>query len=383
MIEHKIAFDDEDDEEQTGVTRSDGSRIKRRPPEGTKDALRQSFETTAKRRRPVAIFIDEAQHLGKVSGTQLQNQLDCIKSLADDTGTIIVLIGTYELLPLRNLSAQLIGRSLDIHFPRYRNTKKELSQFKNVLRTFQDALPFAEETNVLLNHWEFCYEQSIGCVGNLRLMLVRAVHAALWSNEKNLSWKSVQTHAFSEIETYKMMHEAYEGERNLASNSEQRTKLREMLGIYSQSKPEEEKKLNTPQEETSPEGKASQDDQPDETKNDVKQDLSTGEVTVGISVNGKVFQSDQPHESKNDIKQELPNEEATVEASIVENLVLDARFAETMNKVEPTVSTEEISTNETSLNPLKKPKTAAPRPFRRKSKRDRTGGPPQKNEEKD
>jgi len=327
--------------------------------------------------------ISAAVVLGKVSGTQLQNQLDCIKSLADDTGTIIVLIGTYELLPLRNLSAQLIGRSLDIHFPRYRNTKKELSQFKNVLRTFQDALPFAEETDVLLNHWEFCYEQSIGCLGNLRLMLVRAVHAALWSNEKNLSWKSLQAHAFSETERYKMMHEAYEGERNLASTPEQRTKLREMLGIYSQSEPEEKKQPNTTQEEISPEGKASQSDQLDEIKNDVKQELLTSEVTADTSSKGKASQSDQPDETKNNAKQELPIEEATAEASIVENLVLDAQFAETMNKVEPNVSTEEIPTNETSLNPLKKPKTAAPRPFRRKSKRDRTGGPPQKNEEKD
>src|SRR6266581_4548358 len=227
LIDHKIAFDTEDDEGQSVESRS-----KRKPPEGTKDALRQSFETAAKRRRPVAIFIDEAQHLGKVSSErQLQNQLDCIKSLAENTGTIIVLIGTYQLLPLRNLSAQLIGRSLDIHFPRYRSTEKELSQFKNVLRTFQDALPFVEETDILLKHWEFCYERSIGCVGNLRLMLVRAVHAALLANARTIRWKDLRTHAFSEAESYEMMREAYEGESELASKPDQHAKLREMLGL--------------------------------------------------------------------------------------------------------------------------------------------------------
>jgi hypothetical protein len=164
LIDHKIAFDTEDDEGQSVESRS-----KRKPPEGTKDALRQSFETAAKRRRSVAIFIDEAQHLGKVSSErQLQNQLDCIKSLAENTGTIIVLIGTYQLLPLRNLSAQLIGRSLDIHFPRYRSTKKELSQFKNVLRTFQDALPFVAETDRHLT-------QALG-------VLLRAVHRLRWES---------------------------------------------------------------------------------------------------------------------------------------------------------------------------------------------------------
>src|SRR2546422_4974091 len=214
LIDHKIALNPGEDEEQMDITRRDNSRNKRKPPEGTKDALRQSFETAVKRRRPVAVVIDEAQHLGKVSNAQqLQNQLDCVKSLADATGTVFVLIGTYELLPLRNLSAQLIGRSLDIHFPRYRSTEKELSQFKNVLRTFQDALPFVEETDLLLKHWEFCYERSIGCVGNLRLMLVRAVRAALWADAKTLRWNDLKTHAFSEAESYEMMREAYEGEK--------------------------------------------------------------------------------------------------------------------------------------------------------------------------
>src|SRR6266581_772908 len=232
LIEHKIAHDLGDDEELTGLVRPDGSPIKRKPPEGSKDALRQSFETAAKRRCPVAIFVDEAQHLDNVSSDrQRQNQVNCIKSLAENTGMIFVLIGTYELLPLRNLSAQLIGRSLDIHFPRYRSTEKELSQFKNVLRTFQDALPFVEETDILLKHWEFCYERSVGCVGNLRLMLVRAVHAALWANAKTVSWNHLKTHAFSEAESYEMMLEAYEGEKELASKPKQHAKLREMLGL--------------------------------------------------------------------------------------------------------------------------------------------------------
>ncbi len=280
LIDHKIAFTAEEEEDPTVTTISDRAQSKRKPPEGTKDALRQSFETAAKRRRPVAIFIDEAQHIGKVSGTQLQNQLDCIKSLADDTGTIIVLIGTYELLPLRNLSAQLIGRSLDIHFPRYRSNQKELSQFKNVLGTFQNALPFVEETDVLLKHWEFCYERSIGCVGNLRLMLVRAVHAVLWSDAKNLSWKVLQEHAFSEMESYEMMLEAYEGESELGSKPDQHAKLRKMLGLDFLSNPEEKQQPDTPKKETSPEGEVSQGSQLDETTNDEKQESSTKEDTA-------------------------------------------------------------------------------------------------------
>src|SRR6266700_1479699 len=185
---------------------------------------RDVYEEELRRLRLRAVLLDEAQHLiTSGDGKQPKDQLNWIKSMAIETGVLYViynlersgrllnnwhyvyselvsdvlfqrsrarlyimhvLIGTYDLLPFCNLDGQMIGRSLDIHFPRYRSTEKDLSQFKNVLRTFQDALPFVEETDILLKHWEFCYERSIGCVGNLRLMLVRAVHAALWANAK-------------------------------------------------------------------------------------------------------------------------------------------------------------------------------------------------------
>jgi AAA domain len=351
---YKIALDTGDDEGTTGLTRLDESRIKRKPPEGTKDALRQSFETTVKRRRPVAIFIDEAQHLDKVSSErQRQNQVDCIKSLADDTGTIFVLIGTYELLPLRDLSAQLIGRSLDIHFPRYRTEARELAQFKNILRTFQDALPFIEETDILLNHWEYCYERSIGCVGNLRLMLVRAVHAALWSDAKKLSWNHLKTHGFREAESYEMMLEAYEGESKLASNPDQRAKLRKMLGLAPHIKSKTVPQPDAPQtEETASKVKTTQLDQDEEIAKGVGQDLPPAEV---------------------------PSDEACSELRPVSGDQSD----ETTNRAEEGREAEETPSAEAPPKPLKKPKAEPIRPFRRKATRDRTGGPRRKNGEKD
>lgn len=340
LIDRKIALDTEDDNEQMGVARLDASRIKRKPPKGTKDALRQSFETAAKRRRPVAIFIDEAQHLGIVSGMrQLKIQLECIKSLADATGAVIILIGTYELLPLRNLSAQLIGRSLDIHFPRYRSTGKELSQFKNVLRTFQDALPFVEETDILLKHWEFCYERSIGCVGNLRLMLVRAVHAALWADAKTLSWNHLKTHAFSEAESFEMMREAYEGEKELASKPDQHAKLREMLGLA----PHITSKTIPQTEESASEGKTTRQGQVDEIAKGDEQELPPAEVPAD-------------------------------EASSALQPVSSDQSNEITNRAEEGASAEETPSAEAPSKPVKQPKAEPIRPFRRKASRDRTGG---------
>jgi len=360
LIDHKITLDIEDDEGQ-----SIKSPLKRKAPEGTKNALRQSFEIAAKRRRPIAIFIDEAQHLGKVSDIQLQNQVDCIKSLADDTGTIIVLIGTYQLLPLRNLSAQLIGRSLDIHFPRYRNTEKELTQFKNVLRTFQDMLPFVEESEILLKHWEFCYERSIGCVGNLRLMLVRAVHAALWSDAKALSWNHLKMHAFSEAESYEMMLEAYNGESELASKPDQHTKLRQMLGLA----PAVESKTVT-QPDTPQTGETASEGVPPPVMTQIEEMAAAAQPT----------QPSQGEEIKGEAGEELPAGEDSVDDASPELQPVSGDLpAATTNRAEEESGAEESSSAKALSRPLKKPKAEPARPFRRKATPDRTSGPPRKN----
>ena len=66
--------------------------------------LQLSWEHAVHYRRPVAVFIDEAQHLGKIgSGSSLLGQLDFLKSLAILTNTVYVLAGTYELLTLDTL----------------------------------------------------------------------------------------------------------------------------------------------------------------------------------------------------------------------------------------------------------------------------------------
>src|SRR5271165_3888168 len=131
-------------------------------------------------RRPAAVLLDEAQHLARMSsGRRLSDQLDVIKSLANCTGTVHVLLGTYELLPFRNLSAQLSRRSIDIHFPRYRADRREDHvAFQSVLFTFQRHLPLLGESD-LLKHSDYCYERSIGCVGVLKDWLMRALALAL------------------------------------------------------------------------------------------------------------------------------------------------------------------------------------------------------------
>lgn len=150
------------------------SRSVGRPKTAGVTELRHAVEQALKYRRPVVVCVDEAQHLARMaSGRKLQDQLDCIKSLANLTGVPIVLCGHYELLVFRNLSAQLSRRSIDIHFRRYRaDEKSELRIFKNVIWSFGRHLPLSEEPD-LVEQWDYLYERSLGCVGVLKVWLLK------------------------------------------------------------------------------------------------------------------------------------------------------------------------------------------------------------------
>lgn len=194
--------------------------------------LRHSAEQVLKHRRPVALCIDEAQHLASItSGRKLQNQLDCIKSLSNITGIPIVLCGHYELLVFRNLSAQLSRRSVDIHFRRYRaDDKKELQAFKNVVWSFERHLPLEEEPD-LVGQWDYLYERSLGCVGVLKLWLSKALAAALKDGGGRLSSEHLRKTALSISRCEKLLSDLREGESLLSEPKDAAHQLRVRLGL--------------------------------------------------------------------------------------------------------------------------------------------------------
>jgi hypothetical protein len=119
-------------------------------------AYHHATEQALRLRRPVAVLLDEAQHLARTgSGRRLSDQLDVIKSIANRTDTVHVLFGTYELPAFRNLSAQLSRRSVDIHFPRYRaDDPKDREMFLNVVRSFEQHPPLSQPPD-LMRDWEY------------------------------------------------------------------------------------------------------------------------------------------------------------------------------------------------------------------------------------
>jgi hypothetical protein len=237
MLADKITYD------ISGLHRDEQGRLVIQQ-EVTAPNLRRILEKCFKYRRPRAFFVDEAQHIKKMaSGRRVLDQMDTLKSLANMTTTVHVLIGTHELLGLMDLNAQLARRSLTISFPRYQVA--DWKEFTKLLRTFQRHLPFPEEPD-LESHAEYFYEQCLGCTGMLKTLLNKAAGTALEQGEQTLTLKRCQQHAEPPQKLKDMLREIREGEEKLANQRDEshRQELRAMLGLESSvrsSNPPEEK----------------------------------------------------------------------------------------------------------------------------------------------
>ena len=227
LIEHKVAFD----YNIPGIRRNDEGVVLIKQSTSTAK-LRQALEKALFHRHPEIFFVDEAQHLAKMSsGQKLQTQLDCLKSLANMTGVLHGLFGTYELLIFRDLSAQLSRRTIDIHFPRYKpNNLQDLRAFKNILFTFQRHLPLKEEPD-LVGRWDYFYERSLGCVGILKDWLTRTLRDALDEKAETITDKHLKRRAWSVSQCKRMLQEIEEGESQLEETDQDISDLRKALGL--------------------------------------------------------------------------------------------------------------------------------------------------------
>jgi AAA domain len=192
--------------------------------------LERAFVSAARHRRPPAIGVDEAQQLAAVgSGQRLLAQLDFIKSLADAAGSPFLLVGTYDLLALRNLSGQLGRRTQEVHFPRYRiEDADDWTAFRSVINTLARQLPVDGE--MLLRQAEDLYARSAGCVGTLKQWLARAFVAAL-DDKSDISWEHVERTALPVATVRQMAEEIGVGEGAFFESARDVAELRELLGI--------------------------------------------------------------------------------------------------------------------------------------------------------
>ncbi|MFB2893295.1 ATP-binding protein [Aerosakkonemataceae cyanobacterium BLCC-F50] len=225
LIDHKVNYG------VRGIYRDIFGKINVEP-KVVAPALRRALENALSYRKPDVFFIDEAQHFGKMaSGYKLQDQLDCLKSVANTTGILHCLLGTYELLTFRNLSGQLSRRSVDIHFRRYcADVPEDVQAFKSILLTFQQQMPLIETPDLVV-HWEYFYERTLGCVGILKNWLTRALKDVLDREAATVNLKDLQKRAWSVAQCQRMFKEIQEGERQLSETETDVQNLRSALGL--------------------------------------------------------------------------------------------------------------------------------------------------------
>jgi hypothetical protein len=194
--------------------------------------LCRAFESCLKERRPEAFIIDEATHLGKVhSGRRQLDQMDKLKSLANLTQTVLILVGTYDLLHLTNLNGQLSRRSVDIEFRRYRfDDQDDRHNFKGVLQTFARYLPLPVTPDFVADEHYF-YERSLGCTGILKEWLVRSLADALSYDAATIDRACLDRNAHSDFKLLQNVREMKAGEGLLTEREERMAEIRAALGI--------------------------------------------------------------------------------------------------------------------------------------------------------
>jgi hypothetical protein len=213
----------------------------------TRDYLEAMIEGLIQR-RPYAVIVDEAQHLANAASYRMrQEQLNQLKSIENRTGVSHVLVGTYEMRPFRKANAQLAGRSIDVHFPRYDATKPdEAAIFKSVIWALQRQLPVEKEPLLMEHHWEFLFARSIGCIGFLKMHLNLALERALSEGATTVTEEHLRATAPAEDRVNKWLREALEGEEELFEKEGADERLLSSLGLRDERRNQKAAETTTP-----------------------------------------------------------------------------------------------------------------------------------------
>nr|WP_242490059.1 AAA family ATPase [Noviherbaspirillum cavernae] len=174
-------------------------------------ALRTAVERALRTRETRFLVIDEAAHIiRQTRRNRLEIQLDTLKSLANECGTQMVLVGSYDLYQLVSLSGQLARRTHVLHFERYRQDRDEdLRAFRACVQKFQDALPNLWGQQ-LMQHADALLENTLGCIGTLSAVLTRA--AVLAQKDGVWSVDALRRALLTEAQRHQILEEILEGE---------------------------------------------------------------------------------------------------------------------------------------------------------------------------
>lgn len=161
----------------------------------TTAALRKKVENALQARGVKFLIIDEGGHFTNVTETKMKRQTDALKSLSNCAGCQIILLGSYDILGVSRLSAQLARRTKEIHFSRYRiDLPDEKADFLRFL-THLEKVSQGFFNGLLIENADLLQKNTLGCIGTLMNLLKgfvsRSQRAGVVSEE--LLRKSLQT----------------------------------------------------------------------------------------------------------------------------------------------------------------------------------------------
>jgi hypothetical protein len=178
--------------------------------------LRLALESALAFRGTKFILLDEAQHLLK-SGSERKavDNLDSIKGLAERTGTTILLLGTFEIVPIWNRSAQLNRRLQDVVLHRYYSDRpKDLEEFARILEAFEELLPLHKELS-LVKEAEYIYECTLGIIGELSRLFTGACARMSASQKTSIDLATLKLAAHCAAKLQTLRRETLGGESEL------------------------------------------------------------------------------------------------------------------------------------------------------------------------
>lgn len=176
--------------------------------------LRTSVERSLKSRGTRFIVVDEAAHIARQCHPNLlELQFDTLKSLSNECNVQWILMGSYDLFELISLSGQLARRSHIIHFSRYREDgADDVRAFRGCLKHFGQTLPALKQVD-LLQYAEVFHQNTLGCIGILRDVLVRL---DLLVGRRGWSEDTLCRALLTEAQVTQILREIVEGEERIA-----------------------------------------------------------------------------------------------------------------------------------------------------------------------
>jgi hypothetical protein len=164
------------------------------------------------------VFVDEAQHLLAPDPVRKPTvHLDWLKTLANRTNVLHVLVGNFDLYEYCHLSGQVVRRMRDQQFPRYHlDTQKECEEFVGALKSLLEHVPLTVDVGAMLSRWRWFGEWSVGCVGVLGDWIVDTVDALWRKGETVLTIEALTKHALQPDQRARLEMEARTGENRVA-----------------------------------------------------------------------------------------------------------------------------------------------------------------------